>query len=96
MSHQGISEVQVWLDDPTLGAPALVGKLLRREGRRGDTVHFEYDSQWTAAPKTGVRPFELDPQLPVYGGQITARAGADQLTGAFQDCSPDRCSGRQR
>lgn len=90
MSQEGISEVEVWLHDPILGSPALVGKLLRRDGRRGDTIHFEYDSQWIAAPKAGVRPFALDPQLPVYGGQVTARAGADQLTGAFQDCSPDR------
>lgn len=78
--------VEVWLDDDSLGPPILVGRLTRNTGRTGDTVRFDYDPGWLDAPQA----FELDHDLPLVGGAHYAPAGADQLTGALLDCSPDR------
>lgn len=78
--------VETWLDDDSLGPPTLVGRLTRNTGRSGDTVRFDYDPGWLEAPVA----FELDHDLPMVGGAHYAPAGADQLTGALLDCSPDR------
>lgn len=78
--------VEAWLDDDSLGPPTLVGRLTRNTGRSGDTVRFDYDPGWLDAPIA----FELDHDLPLVGGAHYAPAGADQLTGALLDCSPDR------
>lgn len=81
-----MTTVEVWLDDDTLGPPTLVGRLDRTLGRNGDAVQFTYDPNWLAAPAA----FDLDHDLPLAGGAHYAPSGADQLTGIFQDCSPDR------
>lgn len=78
--------VEVWLDDDSLGPPILVGRLARNAGRAGDTVRFDYAPGWLDAPQA----FELDHDLPLVGGAHYAPAGADHLTGALLDCSPDR------
>lgn len=78
--------VEVWLDDDSLGPSRLVGRLTRNSGRSGDTVRFDYDQGWLDAADA----FELDHDLPLVGGAHYAPAGADQLTGALLDCSPDR------
>ena len=83
-----MSTLEVWIDDASLGGLAQVG-LLERARARGETVSFEYVDGWldNAGP---VQAFELDPDLPMYGGRIHAPTGAAALTGAFHDCSPDR------
>lgn len=78
--------VEVWLDDDSLGPSRLVGRLTRNSGRSGDTVRFDYDQGWLDAADA----FEFDHDLPLVGGAHYAPAGADQLTGALLDCSPDR------
>lgn len=87
---QGVFDIEVWLDDSSLGGAYRVGALQRWSSRRGDTIDFAYSDEWLQPPKTVGRSFSLDPQLPLHRGQMFARAGADQLTGAFQDSSPDR------
>ncbi len=78
--------VEVWLDDDSLGPLRLVGRLTRNSGRSGDTVRFDYDQGWLDAANS----FALDYDLPLVGGAHYAPVGADQLTGALLDCSPDR------
>ena len=87
---QGALEVDAWMDAAGLDEPIKVGTLRRSAERRGDTVHFEYSDPWLKSVKDGFETFQLDPQLPLHPGAVYARAGADQLTGAFQDASPDR------
>jgi serine/threonine-protein kinase HipA len=84
-----MNEVEVWLNDDTLGAPTQVATLIRDTSKTGDTVRFEYASAWLeqTAPFPG---FALDHELPLARGAMYAHAGADQLSGSFQDCSPDR------
>jgi len=78
--------VEAWLDDNSLGPPTRVGLLTRTTSRSGDVVRFDYDAGWLDAASA----FELDHELPLVAGAHHAPAGADQLTGAFLDCSPDR------
>lgn len=40
------TDVEVWLDDATLGGTARVGTLTRRPSRGGDTIDFQYTSAW--------------------------------------------------
>lgn len=81
-----MTAVEVWRDDDSLGPPIMVGRLTGNAGRTGDTVRFDYDPGWLDAPDA----FELDHDLPLVGGAHYAPAGADQLTGALLDCSPNR------
>ncbi len=83
-----MTTVEVWLDDDSLGPATLVGRLGKNASRSGDTVRFEYDRAWLASD--GIRAFELDHELPLVSGPHYAPTGADQLTAAFLDCSPDR------
>ncbi|MEO9214534.1 MAG: HipA domain-containing protein [Rhodanobacter sp.] len=84
-----MNDVEVWLDDDSLGPPVRVGQLTRNSSKTGDTVRFDYVSEWLqqAAPYAS---FALDHELPLASGALYAHAGADQLSGCFQDCSPDR------
>lgn len=84
-----MNEVEVWLDDDTLGEPARVGMLTRNASKTGDTVRFDYAAEWLqqTAPYAS---FPLDHELLLADGALYANAGADQLSGSFQDCSPDR------
>lgn len=84
-----VDEVEVWLDDASLGGRALVGHLQRRPSRSGDTLDFAYADGWVDG-RGGLKPFALDPQLRLHAGPQRARAGTSELTGAFIDCSPDR------
>ena len=83
-----MTTVEVWLDDDSLGPAILVGRLGKNASRSGDTVRFDYDQAWLAS--NGVAAFALDYELPLVGGAHYAPAGADQLSAAFLDCSPDR------
>ncbi|WP_137190664.1 type II toxin-antitoxin system HipA family toxin [Stenotrophomonas rhizophila] len=83
------TDVEVWMDDATLGGTARVGTLTRRPSRGGDTIDFQYAPAWLDRAAE-VKPFQLDPQLPLHPGLHRARTGAGELTGAFADCSPDR------
>ncbi|HEU4814067.1 MAG TPA: type II toxin-antitoxin system HipA family toxin [Xanthomonadaceae bacterium] len=84
-----MNRVDVWIDDETLGGSTLVGHLTKAASRTGDTISFEYDSQWLG--NDGPIPaFPLDPELQLAAGAHYARGGASALTGAFVDCSPDR------
>ena len=81
--------VEVWLDDESLGGTTLVGHLTRSTSKTGDTVRFDYSEGWLkdAGP---IASFELDHELGLASGPLYAYAGADQLSGIFVDCSPDR------
>lgn len=81
-----MTAVEVWLDDDSLGPSMLIGRLTRNAGRTGDTVRFDYDPGWLDAPDA----FELDHDLPLTRGAHYAPGGADDVTGALLDCSPDR------
>jgi serine/threonine-protein kinase HipA len=83
-----VNRLEVWIDDESLGGSAFVGHLSKTASRTGETISFEYDPSWLAS--TGpVVGFPLD-ELYFGAGQQYARAGANELSGAFQDCSPDR------
>lgn len=84
-----MNQVEVWLDDEALGGTALVGYLTRSTSKTGDTVRFDYSDSWLQDDGPIVS-FELDHELDLSGGSRYAHAGADQLTGIFLDCSPDR------
>ena len=84
-----IPALDVWIDDDTLGGRALVGRLERSRARTGHAISFEYDGAWLAGSGP-VAPFALDPDLPLFSGRVHAPGSAARLTGAFQDCSPDR------
>jgi serine/threonine-protein kinase HipA len=84
-----VNRLQVWIDDASLGGSALVGQLSKTTSRSGDTISFEYDRDWltSAVP---VAAFPLDHELHFGAGARYARMGANTLSDAFQDCSPDR------
>ncbi len=80
-------ELEVWLDDATLVAQARrVGVLMRSAARGGETIRFRYENEWLEDRSTS---FELDPELPLTGGEFFPRAGA-QLQGVLRDSAPDR------
>ena len=84
-----MNRLDVWIDDESLGGAALVGSLSKATSRTGDTISFEYGPNWlaNAGPVTA---FPLDHELYFGVGPQYASAGANQLSGVFQDCSPDR------
>lgn len=84
-----MNELDVWIDDESLGGCVPAGRLTRSASRTGDAISFEYDDSWLADAGP-VRAFALDPELHLAGGRLYAREGASALTGAFIDCSPDR------
>lgn len=84
-----MNRLQVWIDDESLGGSAVVGHLVKSVGRTGGTISFEYDPGWLAN-NAQVEAFALDHEFYLGVGQQYARTGADDLSGAFQDCSPDR------
>lgn len=84
-----MTELDVRLDDQTLGGSALVGHLQRSNNRGREAIAFEYADDWTAGAME-IAPFDLDHQLILGPGRQYARGGAAQLTPAFQDASPDR------
>lgn len=84
-----MNQVEVRLDDGSLGEMTRVGQLTRSASRTGDTVRFDYSEEWLDG--TGVAAsFALDHELLLANGAHYAHAGADQLSGIFLDCSPDR------
>jgi serine/threonine-protein kinase HipA len=84
-----MNEVEVWLDDDSLGPPVRVGQLTRSTSKTGDTVRFDYADAWLSQT-TPYASFALDHELPLAGGALYAHAGADRFSGCFQDASPDR------
>lgn len=84
-----MTSLEVWIDDATLGGSARVGQLSKATSRTGDTISFEYDTDWLAEGRS-VRGFPLDHELYFNAGRQFAKAGAGELSGAFQDASPDR------
>ena len=84
-----MNELEVWLDDASLGATTLVGHLHRNTSKTGDTLRFDYAQAWLE--NSGAFPaFALDHELGLVAGAQYVSAGADQLSGIFLDCSPDR------
>lgn len=72
--------LEVWLDDPTFGALAHLGRLHRVNQ---DTVRFEYASQWLQRPEA----FALDAELSLARGNFYPR---NSNFGVFLDSCPDR------
>jgi serine/threonine-protein kinase HipA len=66
-----------------------VGYLNRHTSKTGASLRFEYAQAWLDQTCT-VEAFALDHELDLVAGAHYAKAGADQLSGIFQDCSPDR------
>jgi serine/threonine-protein kinase HipA len=81
-----MNTAEVWLDEPRLAAPLLVGRLFRAVARGAEAVRFEYTDDWLRHPDA----FEIDPQARLVAGPQYAAAGANELFGIFQDSSPDR------
>jgi hypothetical protein len=75
-----MNQVEVWIDDETLGGSSLVGRLTKAPSKTGDTVSFEYDVQWLSGVGP-VPPFPLDPELVLAAGVHYSRQGANALTG---------------
>lgn len=84
-----MNEIEVWLEDASLGPGTLVGYLNRHASKTGSTLRFEYSQAWLGN-SCATQSFALDHELDLVGGAHYAKAGADQLSGIFQDCSPDR------
>lgn len=84
-----MNRLEVWIDDESLGGSTFVGHLSKTASRTGDTISFEYAPDWLAGAGL-VAGFPLDHELYFGAGQQYARTGANELSGAFQDCSPDR------
>lgn len=84
-----MNTVEVWIDDDSLGQATKVGVLARTTSRTGNTISFEYDPDWIDHRCTPWA-FEIDHECRLVAGPVYARAGADALTAAFQDCAPDR------
>lgn len=84
-----MTALEVRLQDDLLGGEVLVGTLSKRSGRTGEAIDFEYASEWLRR-RGPIRAFALDLDLPMAPGKHYARTGASELSGAFQDCSPDR------
>lgn len=84
-----MTALEVRLQDELLGSEVLVGILSKRSGRTGEAIDFEYASEWLRR-RGPIRAFALDLDLPLAPGKHYARTGASELSGAFQDCSPDR------
>ena len=84
-----MNRLEVWIDDESLGGSTFVGHLSKTASRTGDTISFEYAPDWLAGAGL-VAGFSLDHELYFGAGQQYARTGANELSGAFQDCSPDR------
>jgi len=84
-----VNDLDVRLDDATLGGSALVGHLQRSINRGRQVIGFEYADDWIAGAGE-ILPFDLDHQLIIGPGRLYARAGANRLSPAFQDASPDR------
>lgn len=84
-----MSRLDVWIDDESLGGSGLVGHLSKSASRTGDTISFEHDSRWLANAGP-VSAFALDNGIYPGAGQQFAKLGASELSGVFQDVSPDR------
>ncbi len=84
-----MNTLEVWLDDASLGAATLVGYLNRHTSKTGDTLRFDYTQVWLEN-SASVPAFVLDHELGFMAGAQYASTGADQLSGIFLDCSPDR------
>ncbi len=84
-----MNELEVWLDDASLGAATLVGHLHRNTSKTGDTLRFDYAQAWLENSGE-VTAFALDHELGLVASAHYASTGADQLSGIFLDCSPDR------
>ncbi len=84
-----MNQVEIRLDDRSLGAMTLVGQLNHDQSKTGETVRFYYSQGWLddAGP---IASFALDHELVLAAGAHYAQTGADQLAGIFLDCSPDR------
>jgi len=84
-----VSQAEIWIEDETLGGTMRVGRLKKVPSQTGDTISFEYDARWLDG-RGPVRSFPLDPELSLTAGPHYARSGANGLTGALLDLSPDR------
>ncbi len=81
-----MNEAEIRLDDRSLGEMTNVGHLTRGQSKTGDTVRFEYSQPWLE----GAGSFALDQEFILASGALYAQTGADELSGIFLDCSPDR------
>jgi len=72
--------LEVWLDDPTFGPLAHLGRLHRSAP---DSVRFEYSPLWLK----NAAAFALDPELSLASGNFHPK---DSNFGIFMDSCPDR------
>jgi len=67
------------------GRELLAGRLWHHRRGRSESATFSYDADYLADPDA----YDLDPALPLVGGQLQTAAGRS-LFGSFSDCAPDR------
>ena len=77
-----VTPVAVILDSADFGPPRVIGSI-RRAGRRGGPISFEFDERWLAADAE----ITLDPALGHYPGP---QYPAGPLFGFLSDIAPDR------
>ncbi len=87
-----MKQIDIQLDDSTLGEITQVGHLTHNQSKTGDTVRFDYSQTWLDGAEP-ITSFALDQELILARGAHYASAGANQLSGIFLDCSPD-CWGK--
>jgi serine/threonine-protein kinase HipA len=78
-------QLEVVLDDNSLGPTTKVGTLYRESGRSGEVISFAYDDDYLATPWR----LEIDPELPLHPGRIYP-AQQRRLFGVLRDTAPDR------
>lgn len=78
--------VSVVLDDARLPGPLDVGILSHERKGSVEVIRFAYSERWLHEATVA---FPIDPELPLYPGDIFPRAGS-LLFGIFRDTSPDR------
>lgn len=78
-------QLDVVLDDATLGPPVTVGSLQRERGGSSEAISFTYDTDYLAQR----RNVAIDPELPLLPGYSYPARGRP-LFGIFRDTAPDR------
>ena len=78
-------QLDVVLNDLSLGPPTQVGTLYREGNGSGEVISFAYDRGYLALPWR----IEIDPELPLHPGRNYPAHGRG-IHGVFRDTAPDR------
>jgi serine/threonine-protein kinase HipA len=78
-------QLDVVLDDGSLGPTTKVGTLYLERGRSAEVISFAYDDDYLALPWA----LAIDPELSLHPGRVYPTQQG-QLFGSFRDTAPDR------